>query len=274
MRNKEFVIINFLSHDTKSPRVEYVSETNNWKQNSGHTNLRHFTSLLCFSNQLHFRIQFQIQTDFSAHIIEKWNSLQLPPTPTLSASSAPEKWPSPSPEAPSAPATCRRLAFAPPFTPIPRAAPPSNPSASPSSLQTTTYCYSLSFFFKIFSLKKKKNKRHAVLTSYFPRAAGRSRKQRRRFVGETSIRYCYRGFDVIALYRSPCVCVRVAFLFTCCVVIVVVAVKDVVLKLRPLLTKNKLLVSVAAGIKLKDLQVTECTIFFLSFCFVYLCCWI
>ncbi|KAK7336472.1 hypothetical protein VNO77_17014 [Canavalia gladiata] len=31
-------------------------------------------------------------------------------------------------------------------------------------------------------------------------------------------------------------------------------VKDVVLKLRPLLTKNKLLVSVAAGVKLKDLQ--------------------
>ncbi|KAK2362814.1 pyrroline-5-carboxylate reductase [Trifolium repens] len=31
-------------------------------------------------------------------------------------------------------------------------------------------------------------------------------------------------------------------------------VKDVVLKLKPLLTKNKLLVSVAAGIKLKDLQ--------------------
>lgn len=37
----------------------------------------------------------------------------------------------------------------------------------------------------------------------------------------------------------------------------VVAVKDVVLKLKPLLTKNKLLVSVAAGVKLKDLQVTE-----------------
>ncbi|XP_027352079.1 pyrroline-5-carboxylate reductase [Abrus precatorius] len=31
-------------------------------------------------------------------------------------------------------------------------------------------------------------------------------------------------------------------------------VKDVVVKLRPLLTKNKLLVSVAAGVKLKDLQ--------------------
>ncbi|KAK7286696.1 hypothetical protein RJT34_21881 [Clitoria ternatea] len=31
-------------------------------------------------------------------------------------------------------------------------------------------------------------------------------------------------------------------------------VKDVVLKLKPLLTKNKLLVSVAAGVKLKDLQ--------------------
>jgi len=38
--------------------------------------------------------------------------------------------------------------------------------------------------------------------------------------------------------------------------VVVVAVKDVVLKLKPLLTKDKLLVSVAAGIKMKDLQVT------------------
>ncbi|XP_057437973.1 pyrroline-5-carboxylate reductase isoform X1 [Lotus japonicus] len=35
---------------------------------------------------------------------------------------------------------------------------------------------------------------------------------------------------------------------------VFVAVKDAVLKLKPLLTKNKLLVSVAAGVKLKDLQ--------------------
>lgn len=41
------------------------------------------------------------------------------------------------------------------------------------------------------------------------------------------------------------------------VVVVVVAVKDVVLKLKPLLTKDKLLVSVAAGIKMKDLQVTK-----------------
>jgi pyrroline-5-carboxylate reductase len=48
---------------------------------------------------------------------------------------------------------------------------------------------------------------------------------------------------------------------------VVVAVKDVVLKLKPLLTKNKLLVSVAAGIKLKDLQVTVyLIIFLLHFC--------
>jgi pyrroline-5-carboxylate reductase len=46
---------------------------------------------------------------------------------------------------------------------------------------------------------------------------------------------------------------------------VVVAVKDVVLKLKPLLTKNKLLVSVAAGIKLKDLQVTVYSIIFLHF---------
>lgn len=37
-----------------------------------------------------------------------------------------------------------------------------------------------------------------------------------------------------------------------------VTVKDVVLQLRPVLTKKKLLVSVAAGIKLKDLQV--CTL--------------
>jgi pyrroline-5-carboxylate reductase len=44
-------------------------------------------------------------------------------------------------------------------------------------------------------------------------------------------------------------------------------VKDVVLKLKPLLTKNKLLVSVAAGIKLKDLQVTVyLIIFLLHFC--------
>jgi pyrroline-5-carboxylate reductase len=51
------------------------------------------------------------------------------------------------------------------------------------------------------------------------------------------------------------------------VVVVVVAVKDVVLKLKPLLTKNKLLVSVAAGIKLKDLQVTVyLIIFLLHFC--------
>lgn len=48
-------------------------------------------------------------------------------------------------------------------------------------------------------------------------------------------------------------------------VVVVVAVKDVVLKLQPHLTKNKLLVSVAAGVKLKDLQVTKCNIFFPSF---------
>jgi len=42
----------------------------------------------------------------------------------------------------------------------------------------------------------------------------------------------------------------------------VVAVKDVVLKLKPLLTKDKLLVSVAAGIKMKDLQVTKIQSFF------------
>ncbi|KAL4276056.1 hypothetical protein AHAS_Ahas20G0169000 [Arachis hypogaea] len=35
-------------------------------------------------------------------------------------------------------------------------------------------------------------------------------------------------------------------------------VKDVVLKLNPLFTKNKLLVSVAAGVKLHDLQVGSC----------------
>ena len=60
--------------------------------------------------------------------------------------------------------------------------------------------------------------------------------------------------------------VRLVFSLTCCVV---VAVKDVVSKLTPLLTKNKLLVSVAAGTKLKDLQVIECSIFF--FLPFYLC---
>uniref|UniRef100_A0A2P2NFG7 Uncharacterized protein n=1 Tax=Rhizophora mucronata TaxID=61149 RepID=A0A2P2NFG7_RHIMU len=34
------------------------------------------------------------------------------------------------------------------------------------------------------------------------------------------------------------------------------SVKDVVLQLRPLLTKKKLLVSIAAGVKLKDLEVS------------------
>lgn len=37
--------------------------------------------------------------------------------------------------------------------------------------------------------------------------------------------------------------------------VVVVAVKDVVLQLKPMLSQNKLLVSVVAGVKLKDLQV-------------------
>ena len=45
-----------------------------------------------------------------------------------------------------------------------------------------------------------------------------------------------------------------------------VAVKNVVLKLRPLLSGKKLLVSVAAGVKLKDLQVLNFTILaFLDF---------
>ena len=52
----------------------------------------------------------------------------------------------------------------------------------------------------------------------------------------------------------------------CCVV----AVKDVALKLKPLLTKNKLLVSVAAGVKLKDLQVSESYLFFFN-CFFFFC---
>lgn len=38
-------------------------------------------------------------------------------------------------------------------------------------------------------------------------------------------------------------------------VVVVVAVKDVVLQLKPMLSQKKLLVSVVAGVKLKDLQV-------------------
>jgi hypothetical protein len=51
------------------------------------------------------------------------------------------------------------------------------------------------------------------------------------------------------------------------VVVVVVVVKNVVLKFRPFLTHKKHLVFVAAGIKLKDLQVMESNHFSL---FLYL----
>ncbi|KAM0981329.1 hypothetical protein TB2_014120 [Malus domestica] len=40
-------------------------------------------------------------------------------------------------------------------------------------------------------------------------------------------------------------------------------VKDVVLQLRPLLSRKKLLVSIAAGVKLKDLQVSHLQLFVL-----------
>ena len=40
-----------------------------------------------------------------------------------------------------------------------------------------------------------------------------------------------------------------------------IAVEDVVLELRPLLTKTKLLVSVVAGVKLKHLQVCASGLF-------------
>lgn len=47
-------------------------------------------------------------------------------------------------------------------------------------------------------------------------------------------------------------------------------VKDVLSKLKPIVTKDKLLVSVAAGVKLKDLQVTNAMyFFFLLFAFLY-----
>lgn len=56
--------------------------------------------------------------------------------------------------------------------------------------------------------------------------------------------------------------IRLGISFTA---VCVVAVKDVVSKLTPVITKNKLLVSVAAGVKLKDLQVTNAVYFFSSF---------
>nr|ABN07987.1 Delta 1-pyrroline-5-carboxylate reductase; NADP oxidoreductase, coenzyme F420-dependent [Medicago truncatula] len=56
----------------------------------------------------------------------------------------------------------------------------------------------------------------------------------------------FQNFSVV--YERSVVVLLMSF------VVVVVAVKDVVLKLKPLLTKDKLLVSVAAGIKMKDLQ--------------------
>lgn len=46
-------------------------------------------------------------------------------------------------------------------------------------------------------------------------------------------------------------------------IIMPIAVKEVLLELSPLLSEDKLLVSVAAGIKLKDLQVcVELSLFF------------
>ena len=37
-----------------------------------------------------------------------------------------------------------------------------------------------------------------------------------------------------------------------------IAVKQVLVELKPLLSEEKLLVSIAAGIKMKDLQVSQC----------------
>lgn len=55
--------------------------------------------------------------------------------------------------------------------------------------------------------------------------------------------------------------------------------RDVVLELRPLLTKDKLLVSIAAGTKLKDLQVYLFSHIFRNCCYAcfiweFICSWL
>jgi len=206
-----------------------------------------FTSLLSLFPQFSFRSKL-----ISLPRNPKWKSLPFRPTPTLSVSSAPEKWPRPLLAVPSTPASCRLLAFAPPHTPIPRAAPPSNRSASLSSHRTKTYTVPSPF---LLSLKQTSRRFHF----FFLTLAGRSRKQRRRFICQTSIRY--------SCTVSALIIIRLAISFTD---MCVVAVKDVVSKLTPIITNNKLLVSVAAGVKLKDLQVTNAVyFFFFLFAFVY-----
>jgi len=103
----------------------------------------------------------------------------------------------------------------------------------------------------LLSLKQTSRRFH----SFSLTLAGRSRKQRRRSIGQTSIRYCCAVSALIMRIR-----LGISFTAVC-----VVAVKDVVSKLTPVITKNKLLVSVAAGVKLKDLQVTNAVYFFSSF---------